>query len=81
MGQKFLKYQLFHIRAYVFWPLLSHFLTNWAEMFNGSSGEYYLSIDVKKSWFWALFAIIDFWALYKGVAPQVPLWVWGLKTR
>ena len=22
-----------------------------------------------------------FWALKRGVAPQVPLWVWGLKTR
>ena len=56
------KYHLFHIWAYVVWPLLSHFLTNWAEIFNGSSRDYYLSIDVKKSWFWALFAIIYFWA-------------------
>ena len=32
--------------SYVFWPLLSHFLTNWAEIFNGSSRDYYLSIDV-----------------------------------
>ena len=52
---------------------LSHFFTNWGEIFNGSSGDYFLSIDVKKSWFWDLFAIINFWALNKGVAPQVPL--------
>ena len=81
--KKSLKYQLFHIRAYVFWPLLNAqpFFDQLAEIFNGSSEDYYLSIDVKKSWFWALFALIDFWALNKGVAPQVPLWVWGLKAR
>ena len=75
-SKSLLKYQLFHIRAYA-----QPFLTNWSEIFNGSSRDYYLSIEVKKSWFLVLFAIIDFLALNKGVTPQVPLWFWGLKTR
>ena len=38
------KYQLIHIIwAYVFWPLLGHFLSKRAENFFGKSGDYYLS--------------------------------------
>ena len=35
-----------------------HCLTNRAEIVYGKSGDYYLSIDVVKSRFWALFAIV-----------------------
>ncbi len=34
-------------------------MTNRAEFFYGDSGDYYLSIGVEKSKFWALFAIFD----------------------
>ena len=43
-----LKSQLFHIWAYVFWPLLSHFWANWAEMFYVNSENHYLSIAIEK---------------------------------
>ena len=38
------------------------FFSNRAEIFYGNSEDYYLSISVNKSRFWALFAIFDFLA-------------------
>ena len=40
------KYQLFHIRAYVSWLQLNHFLTHRTKFFYGNSGDYYLLIGV-----------------------------------
>ena len=45
------------------WPKWSTKLTNRVDIFYGNSLDYYPSIGYKKSWFWALFAIFDFWAL------------------
>ena len=54
---------------------LAVMLANWAEIFYGSSGDYYLSIGVEKYKLWWIFFIfyIFAWSLYT--------WVWGLKTQ
>ena len=49
--------------------IFSHFFTIWAEVFYESSGEYYLSISVNKSRFWALFVIFDILGPNKGRGP------------
>ena len=67
MGQKSLKCQLFHIWAYVFghnsaifWPIgLNLFMATQKTII------YRVSIGYKESWFWALIAIFNFWALLK----------------
>ena len=35
-------------------------LAKWADIFCGSSGDYYLSIGHEKSMFWGLFSIFDY---------------------
>ena len=45
----------------LFWPLLSHFLTNRAENFYGNSGKYYISIASVKSMLWHLISYFNFW--------------------
>ena len=45
-----------------FLAITQPFLANRAEIFYGNSRDYYLSIGYKKSWFWALFAIFDFYS-------------------
>ena len=48
-------------------------LENCAEIFYGNSGDYYLSIGVKKSRFWALFTIFDFLGpTIRSLGPQNP---------
>ena len=52
MGQKVLKIPIIPNKGVRFLAIAQPFfdqLGNWAEIFNGSSGDYYLSIDVKKS--------------------------------
>ena len=54
-----LKYQLFHVRAHVFWPYLSHFLTSRVEIYYGNSRDHNLFNSVNKSRLSALCAIFD----------------------
>ena len=65
--------------------ILSHFLTNRAEIFCGNSRNYYLSIASVKSMLWHLISCFDFGAFLfggkmgvaakpapKGLGPQYP---------
>ena len=82
MGQKALKYQLFHIRACMFWPSFSHMLAYRAEFFMLTI--IYRSV-LKNPGFGPYLSFSIFcapcWGLKKGVAPQIPIWVWDLRTK
>ena len=60
-------------------------IEKWADIFHGSSGDYYLWIDHNTSKLWCLFP--NFWFLGKfwqenGLGPpRTPLMVWGLQTQ
>ena len=66
------------------WPLLSYFLVNLAEIFHGSTEDFYLSISHKKSELSRLFFDFDFHATFggkMGAATTRALTVWVLQTQ
>ena len=69
MGQKVSKIPIIpYLKGILFFAITQPFFDpiDW----NRSSRDYYLSIGVNKTRFWALFAISDFWALKKSVLSK-----------
>ena len=74
MGQNVSYYTNYFIYEHTF---IGHNSVN----FYGNSRDYCLSIGYKEFWFWALIAIFDFLGHKKGAAPQIPIFVWNLKSE